>query len=117
MKRIVLTLILVLSIGSLAFAQLKKNAYQIQTWSSATTGASTTITFPYESRDLIIQNDDTDAVWVDITGTATTCAQNVAGCMLLKGGNELTMYDYGVNSIKIFTFLAQASPISVTVAY
>ena len=103
--------------GSLAFAQLKKNAYQIQTWSSTTVGESTTITFPYESRDLIIQNDDTDAVWVDITGTATSCAQNTAGCMLLKGGNELDLYDYGVSSIKIFTFLAQASPISVTVAY
>lgn len=120
MKKIVLSLGLVLSLVSYALASsgITKNAYQISTKSSPTMGVSTTVTFPYESRNLVINNgDSSDGVWVDITGTVTTCSDQVAGCSFIPAGDELALYDFGTNSINIITYVNQASPVVVTVTY
>lgn len=117
-KVVIIGLVLILGFVNLSYAQIRKNAYQIHTWSSVTKNASTTITFPYESRDLIIYNGDaSDAVLVDVTGTNTSCTQQTAGCFLLPAVDSLELYDYGVSSINIITWLVQASPISVVVTY
>lgn len=117
-RKAVMALILVSVMTSLVFAQLRSNVYQIQTWTPTTKNSNTTITFPYESRDVIVINGDaTNALWVDLTGAGQTCKQNTAGCSFLPKGETLTVYDYATDAVALITYAAQASPVTVISVY
>lgn len=121
MRRIFLVIatILFLFVNS-AQAELKQGA------SPLTTGVNTSVTyknivFPYNTRDLIVQNNDSTAyVYVDVKNVDNT--GNKADCFLLGPGNELALYDYITGGISllfdnIYSTDTTASPISVLAVY
>lgn len=110
-KGLGILLALLLASYGIVYAQAKKNAYQI------ISSSGNTITFPYETRDLVIVNGDTDALAVDLTGTRTSCPYGTAGCALIPGGDSLELYDFNTNSIKLIQYTAAASPVTVIAIY
>lgn len=112
-------IILILSVN-FSWAQIKHGASPMTTYVNATT-TYRNITFPYNTRDLIIQNNDSTAyVYVDVMNSDKTTP---AGCFLLGPGNELNLYDYITSGISLvydnveFSTDTEASPISVLAVY
>ena len=120
MKKIVLTLMLLALLNGRAFAGERgtlQNVYA--SWVSVT--ASTTLTFPFNSRDLTIHNASAVDVIVDLRGN-TIDADGIFGfnnsTFQLQGDEIITLHDYvtGAVSFKSSTG-AVASPVSVIATY
>ena len=123
MKKIVL-LIVVLLFGliNIVYAQSNITANA----SPATVGVNTTttyvnITFPYPTRNLLIQNNDSaDYVYVDLKSDTNTV--NISSCFLLAPNEEINLFDFITSGISIlrdtvYSTGDTASPISVIATY
>lgn len=99
-----------------AYAGLKSNAYQ--RWLSVTT--ETTITLPYTSRDVFIQNGSSIDICVNIIGGTTgdgATACDEPGAFQLDGASSLQIRDFRTDAISLKSTAAVASPITVLVTY
>lgn len=80
------------------------------------------ITFPYNTRDLIVQNNDATAyIYVDVKSATNT--DSLSDCFLLGPGNEINLYDYITGGISLiydnggYSTDTEASPISILAVY
>jgi len=127
-KAVILGLVLALSmvvfVVTPVFAQPRTNV-----WASWTNVANTQITwtFPYDSRDLIIQNGSTETVCVSLRGNTINADADGDGdrctcdatddCVQLDGDCEISLYDFVTNSVSFLAAGSDASPITVIVTY
>jgi hypothetical protein len=120
MKKIVLTLMLLALFSGKAFSGERgplQNVYA--SWASVT--ASTTLAFPYNSRDLTIHNASAVDVIVDLRGN-TIDSDGIFGfnnsTFQLQGDETITFTDYVTNAVSFKSSTgAVASPVSVIATY
>ena len=120
MKRWILVTAFVMLIFTYAIAQTKSNVYQITVGVTAA-DPTESITFPYPTRDLIIQNNDADSVYTTVD-TATVpsmsaCTEGTEGCIVMAGSSSFELYDYRTDGVAFRYRGAEASPITVIAIY
>ena len=124
MKKLLVTALAVLFLfPSIAHAQNRGVLRGLfASWYSISTD-QTTITPPYDSRDILIQNNSDHDVYVDLFGgtinelfvdevTATQPSITAIGA-----GQELALYDFITASVSLRSSIQTVSPISVVITY
>ena len=92
---------------------------QYASWLSVTS-ASTTMTFPFNTRDITLFNGSAIDVGVDIKGgsiTDTFIQGTNNSVFILPANTEMSMKDHVTNAISFKSMGATASPISVLIGY
>ncbi|HEY9874582.1 MAG TPA: hypothetical protein V6D12_14175 [Candidatus Obscuribacterales bacterium] len=81
--------------------------------------AAHTITFPYVSRDIMINNGSANGICVNIRGGSVdaSCRQDTDDSIQLPGNSSLNLTDFITSSISFAPLSASASPVSVVVTY
>ena len=119
MKRIVLSLAVLLILTSFCQAQNRGALTNIyQRWYNVTTEL-TTITLPLNSRDVFIQNASTNSVCISLVGASISNTSCIAdeGVMRLDGDSDMYLQDFITGSVTLRTMTGTASPVSVVVTY
>lgn len=122
MRKVLLGLVLLGLIFNLAYADesTKRNSYQITSFVNTSTQKTKAIDLPYTSADVtIINNDAADYVAVKVNGSTGTYpfVIETAGSFLLGPTQAINLYDYATDGITLIGYTAEASPVSVIVAY
>jgi len=117
-----LVVMLILMVAVPAFARSRtSNTYS--SWVSVVNETMTTITFPADSRDILIDNGSAVDVCVSLNGSTFggSCYMSVASTlhdvMQLGAGQQITLQDFITDSITIRSAAGTASPISVIITY
>jgi hypothetical protein len=130
MKRLVAILCVVAMLGFYikVFATPTGNASS-ETVTVSTDTRTASVNFPYETRNLIISNNDaSNAVWVDLKNPSNTSCKNYTTtdggeCYYLAAGDTLELYDFITKGvmIEIDTVFAgnniASPPVSVLATY
>ena len=124
MKKVLLIIILVLS-TNIASAQSRGIFTGVWASSYSIGTTQTTITLPFNSRDITIRNASTYAVCVDLRGGTITHTCRTSGDPLLArifqldGDTTLTFKDFATNSIsfRVVAGSGTASPVTVIAIY
>lgn len=127
MKRVLITLLMLIGLSTTAFAEYKANVWA--SWASVTQ-TSVTWTFPYKSREINVHNGSSIPVCVAFNGATITqsCTsptgfgvngtQTNDNRVFQLGANQiLLLQDFVVPSITLQSAGAAASPVSVIVTY
>ncbi len=90
-------------------------------WYTVTT-AGTTVTFPYNSRDITIHNGSSVPIAVDIRGGTipegfVSASKLSPSIFQLTGNTAIDLRDHVTNSITLRTLGSSASPVSVVTTY
>lgn len=118
-KVFLLLLVLGLCICSTQKAEAQYNIFT--SWTTVQQQSTKTITFPYDGRDLWIQNGSDTIICVNLIGIdprlggAVDCSSE--GSFALDANNDLYLGYYSARSVKFSSFGGTASPISVVVTY
>ena len=119
-KILIIALVIIVGIVGKVLAQPRGNASPVVVGVNTITTYKN-ITFPYPTRDLVIENNDSaDYVWVDTK--SNTNQTDIGSCYLLGPGDSLLLYDFITNGISIirdttYSIGDTASPISVIAIY
>ena len=124
MRKFLGLLLVFMLIATPAFAQARgalPNVYA--SWVSVTNQALTTITFPANSRDILIENGSAVDVCVNLKGESfeQNCYQSVDSTlhktMQLGAGDSFFAMDFVTSAITLRSAAATASPVSVVVTW
>ena len=120
MRFIALALVLLMVFGGSVSAQPRTNASPVITYVNNITTYDN-ITFSYTTRDLIVENYDSDNyVYVDVKSDSNTA--DTSRCFLLGPGESLALYDFLTDGVSIlhdnlYSPSEEASPIAVIAVY
>lgn len=120
MRKAIIVLLLVTLCFGISYAQNKRNSYQITSFANTTTQRTKTITFPFETNELtIINNDANDSIGVRIDGIdgVFPLVFESEGTFILGPAQNITFYDYATTGITLIGYQAEASPVSVIANY
>lgn len=129
--RKILSLVAALSLVIVPFAHAQNrgvltNVYA--SWIQATTTLQT-ITFPYPSRSLIVNNGSTSSVCINLDGgdlngfgkggllSCSTSVGDGARQIFLDGDAQVRLEDFVTDAVSIKTLSSTASPISIIATY
>jgi hypothetical protein len=116
MRKLVILFGLVV-IPLVCFAQGRTNIYQKSINVEYELTSSYTIALPYDSRDLIVRNDDTaDTIWVDLTAKTDKYSPG-PGQILLPYGESIELFDYITSGVTVGAYNGEASPVTVISTY
>ncbi len=118
-KALLLTLVLIFALQGVVLAQ-QRGALQntFASWVSVT-ATTHVVTFPHNSRDIVLANGSAVDVFVDLSGddivhvTPSTLAYDVFS---LPAEHNITLQDFVTDKISFYA-TATASPVSVIVTY
>lgn len=120
MKKWIVMFLVMMIIPVSGYAQVRQNASPVTVGVNSNSTYSN-ITFPFEARDVIVENNDSTAyIYVDPTSNTNTEYKN--DCYLLGPDEELYLGDFRTIGISIlydsvYSSDTEASPISVIGAY
>lgn len=125
MKRFLLTIIVILALAPMAHAQRRGPLTNVYASHFTVTNTLKTVTLPYNSRDVWIQNGSSVDVCVSPSGATiiesavdSNCETETASYVFkMNGASEIPLSDYITDSITFYAIQGDASPVSVVVTY
>ena len=101
-------------------AQMPSTANQWASWATINSNTTTTITPPFTSRNVYINNgDSTDAICVNAKGGTVDnrCNSSEGINIQIPAGQSLNLDNYRTDSITMRSIGGDASPVSVMITY
>lgn len=122
MKRFIYVLFMLLVLASTSYAQNRGPLTNIwASWVNVNTNQNTVLTFPFNSRDLIITNGDAnDSICVDLRGNTiqnNSCYAATNTVVQVGPSDTLYLSDFVTAAVTLQSSGNAASPISVMIAY
>lgn len=130
-KALALTFLILSLFQGVAQAQNRGVMHNVYaSWVNVAATAVTTVTFPFESRDVFIQNGSAldlcvspkgDTITTNTPTGGTGACRNTQGAadtvFQLDAGTDVTLYDFATSSVTFRALVSATSPVSVIATF